>query len=304
MTAAERIEALEIRVRALEARAGTAPVPAAARSGAGTLSALKPAPLPRRPKRSRPAVTAQPLEDLLGGRVLAWLGGAAVVLGLAFLFALAISRGWIDETARTLLGGAASAGLLALGVWLHERKARTDAALAATAAGIAGLFATLTVAGQVYDLLPLALTLAGALGVGAAGTWLALRWDSRGIAALGLVGALLAPVLAGASDEGSSVALVFVAFACSTAVVLHKRWGWLSLVAFAVATPQWAYWLSTEPSQGTMVLVLACFGALGGSRRGGLRAAPKGAGAPDQLGVPARAERAGGRRRGLGLPRA
>ena len=197
-----------------------------------------------------------------------------IVLGLAFLFALAISRGWIDETARALLGGAASAGLFALGVWLHERKARTDTALAATAAGIAGLFATVTVAGQVYDLLPLSVTLAAALGVGAAGTCLALRWDSRGIAALGLVGALLAPVLAGASEEGSSVALVFVAFACSTAVVLHKRWGWLSLVAFAVATPQWAYWLLTEPSQASMLLVVACFGGARGHRRRGLRAAP------------------------------
>ena len=87
--------------------------------------------------------------------------------------------------------------------------------------------------------------------------------DSRGIAALGLAGALLAPVLAGASEEGSSVALVFVAFACSTAVVLHKRWGWLSLVTFAVATPQWAYWLLTEPSQASILVVVACFGALG-----------------------------------------
>ena len=266
VTAAERIEALEFRVRALEARAGTAAPAPAPRPAPERLSVLRPVPLPQRPpraERSRPAVPAQPLEDLLGGRVLAWVGGAAVVLGLAFLFALAISRGWIDETARALLGGAASAGLLALGVWLHERKARTDAALAATAAGIAGLFATLTVAGQVYDLLPLATTLAGAIGVGAAGTCLALRWDSRGIAALGLVGALMAPVLAGASDEGSSVALVFVAYACSTAVVLHKRWGWLSLLAFAVATPQWVYWLSTEPSQATMLLVLTGFAALG-----------------------------------------
>lgn len=263
MTAAERIEALETRVRALEAHTGVAPA-RTLRPAPERLSALKPVPLPRRAERPPPRpAPKQSLEDLLGGRVLAWVGGAAIVLGLAFLFALAISRGWIDETARALLAGTASAGLFALGVWLHERKARTDTALAATAAGIAGLFATVTVAGQVYDLLPLSVTLAAALGVGATGTCFALRWDSRGIAALGLAGALLAPVLAGASEEGSSVALVFVAFACSTAVVLHKRWGWLSLVTFAVATPQWAYWLLTEPSQASILVVVACFGALG-----------------------------------------
>jgi len=46
------------------------------------------------------------IEDLLGGSVLAWVGGLAVLIGVAFLFAVAISRGWIDEAGRTLIAGA------------------------------------------------------------------------------------------------------------------------------------------------------------------------------------------------------
>jgi uncharacterized membrane protein len=62
------------------------------------------------------------LEDLVGGRVLAWVGGLAVLLGMVFLFALAISNGWIGEAARAVIGGLGSAGLFALGIWLHESR--------------------------------------------------------------------------------------------------------------------------------------------------------------------------------------
>ncbi|MGI8749710.1 MAG: DUF2339 domain-containing protein, partial [Thermoleophilaceae bacterium] len=99
---------------------------------------------------ARPALDLPDLEDLLGGRVLAWLGGAAVLIGLAFLMALAVSSGWIGEGARTATGAAASVALMAVGLWLHERRGRTDAALAALSSGIAAMFAVVTVASQVY----------------------------------------------------------------------------------------------------------------------------------------------------------
>lgn len=112
---------------------------------------------------------------------------------------------------------------------------------------IAGLCGTLAVAAQVYDLLPMPVAVGGALLVGALGTALAVRWDSRGIAALGLLGALLAPVLADAPVSGGTVALLFVAMASAVAVVVWRRWGWLSLLAFLVATPQWVAWLFSDP---------------------------------------------------------
>ena len=171
--------------------------------------------------------------------MLAWVGGVAVLLGLVFLFALGISSGWIGEAARTAIGAVGSAGLLALGVWLHERKARTDAALACVATGISGLFMSITVAAQVYSLVPQLLAVVLAIGVGAIGTALAVRWESRGIAALGILGALTAPVFGGVAGEGGTMALLFVALASAAGVLLWQRWNWLALAAFAVATPQW-----------------------------------------------------------------
>ena len=41
------------------------------------------------------------LEDFLAGRVLAWAGGLAVLLGIAFGLAIAISNGWIGAGTRS-----------------------------------------------------------------------------------------------------------------------------------------------------------------------------------------------------------
>jgi uncharacterized membrane protein len=62
--------------------------------------------------------------------VLAWVGALAVVVGLFLLLVIAISNGWIGETARTVMAGATSLALLAAGARLHARRGRTEASLA------------------------------------------------------------------------------------------------------------------------------------------------------------------------------
>lgn len=204
------------------------------------------------------------VEDLIGGRVFAWVGGLAVLLGLAFLFAIGISSGWIGVEARTLLGAGVSAGLLGAGVWLHGHRGRTDAAVAALACGISGLFVTVTVAAQVYDLIPALAGTGLAIAVGAIATTLAVRWESRGIAALGILGALCAPALAGSVADGGSVAILLVALAAAAGVLLWQRWNWLALTAFAIAAPQWVgYLLFGGASLGATVATLVAFGLLG-----------------------------------------
>ena len=211
----------------------------------------------------RPDFRREDLEDLVGGRLLAWVGGVAVLLGIVFLFALGISNGWIGEAARVGIAAAVCGGLLGLGVWLHESKARTDAALASVATGIAGLFVTITVAAQVYELVPQLLAVLFAVAVGAIATALAVRWESRGIAALGILGGLGAPVLADVVGDGGTMLILFVALASAAAVLLRQRWDWLALAAFMVATPQWAAFVILGPPVAEQLAVLIGFGALG-----------------------------------------
>ena len=287
----QRIDRLERLVRDLDGRVALLerpadrpaprPTPASAPPAAAPAPA-RPAPAPARPA-AVPAVPAPPrasaraatppaarinfsreeIEDLVGGRVLAWVGGVAVLVGIVFLFALAVSSGWIGETARVALGAVASGGLLALGVWLHESKARTDAALSSVATGISGLFITVTVAAEVYELIPQLIAVLLAVGVGAVATSLAVRWESRGVAALGILGALAAPVLAGVAGDGGTMLILFVALASAAGVLLWQRWDWLALAAFAVATPQWIQYLLEDPPVLDQLAVLIGFGALG-----------------------------------------
>ncbi|HKN93549.1 MAG TPA: DUF2339 domain-containing protein [Thermoleophilaceae bacterium] len=220
-----------------------------------------PAPRPARPA-PKPSKRELNVEDLLGGRVLAWLGGIAVLVGIALFFSLAVSQGWIGPAARTLVAGAGALGLLGAGVWLHDRKGRTEAALAAISTAIAGLFATVTVAAQVYDLIPSLVGLVLSAGIGAIGTTLAIRWEAKGVAALGIGGCLLAPVLVGAPASTGSMAFLLVAGAAAAAVLIWQRWQWLAFGAFAISTPQWISWLLHDPRAGIAIAVLACFGVL------------------------------------------
>lgn len=232
------------------------PAPAASPAAGGV--PVPPAAPQSVPRRDRSIA----LEDLFGTRVLAWLGGVAVILGVAFFVAVAIGRGWIDESTRIALAFAGSLLLLGTGVWLYERRGRTQAALALVGAAIASLYLTLTAANQLYDLLPVPLALGTAFAVGATATVLAVRWRAPLVAGLGIVGALLAPVLVDAGTSSGAVAFVIVALASATAVLVWQRWDWLALAAFVVSAPQLVAWSLDSPSAAALVAAMSGFWAL------------------------------------------
>jgi uncharacterized membrane protein len=182
--------------------------------------------------RERQLAELKRFEELFGGRVLAWVGGLATLLGLVFLVGIALERGWIDESMRIVLGFLGSTLSLLVGFWLYERKGHTEAALAAVGSGLAGLYATLLVGTQVYDLIPSSLGLACAALVGVVGVAIAVRWKSAIVAAIGILGGLSAPALVGTGTSELSVA--FMAIALATAVgELALAWGLPDLGAAA-----------------------------------------------------------------------
>jgi len=188
-------------------------------------------------------------EELFGGRVLAWVGGLATLLGMVFLVGIAIERGWIDESMRIVLGFLGSTLLLLAGFWLYERKGHTEAALAAVGSGLAGLYATLLVGTQVYDLIPSFLGLACAALVGVVGVAIAVRWKSTIVAAIGILGGLSAPALVGAGTSGISVAFMAIALATAVGVLLWQKWNWLSLGAFLISAPQLLVWIGANQDE-------------------------------------------------------
>lgn len=182
-------------------------------------------------------------ERLFGGRVLAWIGGLATLLGLFFLMRSAVDSSWFTEEVRVLMAAFGSLLLLGLGLWLHEKKGRLEVARIAVAIAIPGLYATTVVAAQTYDLIPPVIGLEAAALIGALGVFIAVRWSSMLVASVGILGALAAPIFAGTHIDGGSIAFVALALAASVGVLLWQRWNWLAFGAFAVSIPQLFAWI-------------------------------------------------------------
>ena len=179
------------------------------------------------------------------------------------MLGLAISHDWIGPAVRVILAGAGSAALLVGGAWLHARRGRTETAVAMVGAATAGAFATLVVAGDIYRLIPAPAAIVASMLVGALATALAVRWAGKAIAVLGLIGALLSPVLVGAPHGYLPIAQFAVAAACSMSVVLWRRWPWLALATALVCAPQWAWWMAGGAAPGAELAVLVVFGSIG-----------------------------------------
>jgi uncharacterized membrane protein len=217
------------------------------------------------PPPSNP-ITRIEFERLFGGRVLAWIGGLATLLGVIFLMRSAVDSSWFTEEIRTLMAAFGSLLLLGIGVWLHEKKGHLEVARIAVAVALPGLYATTFVASQVYDLISPVIGLEAAALVGVLGVYIAVRWSSMLVASVGMLGALAAPMLVGTETDGGSIAFVALALAASVGVLLWQRWNWLALGAFAVSAPQLIAWIAdsgfisfegdVEPSE-PVLLVLA-----------------------------------------------
>jgi uncharacterized membrane protein len=276
----ERLDAVEHHARALEAR--LTEVEALVARGAAApareedpfvLPVTEPLPsewleaeteLLRNDDGDKSAGAAGPsFEDLLGGRVLAWLGGVAVLVGVAFFLAIAISHGWLGEAARCVLAAGGAVALLGFGVRTRERGGSREAALAASGAAIAALDATVAVAAQSYNLIGVEVAVGLALVVGAVATVLAIRWRAQGVAALGIVGGLLAPALAGAPYDATTIVVLLAISVPAAAVCVAQQWERIALGAFLVTVPQVGLWLlDGDPPAGGAMAALAAFGAI------------------------------------------
>lgn len=259
------VRTLVVRVTELELRAPSAPAAPPARQPPSPAAAppLTPPPKPRpEPDAQEPAAPRESLEDLLGGRILAWVGGLAILVGVVFFLVIAVDRGWIGVEARVALAFLGSTVLLGVGLFLHERRGQTDAAVAAVATSLAALFASLTYASGVQDVIDDAVGLLVAGLIGAVSAVIAIRWRSQVVAALGVVGALAAPVLVGGDTSTIALAFMVIALSAAVAILVWQRWGWLAIAAFLVSAPQLGLWAEDTDGLALPLVVLALHWAL------------------------------------------
>jgi uncharacterized membrane protein len=257
------LEQMATRVRRLEREAGagvmgpTRQPPRMAPSRPVPSASAAPAQASTRAASSsaRPA-SGPDFEEIFGGRVLAWIGGLAILLGAVLFMGMAIDRGWLDETTRTVIAMIGAVALLVTGIWLQERKGHADAAQAAVASAISALYAILLVATQSYELIPTGSALIFAALIAGVGFAIAVRWSSPIVAAVGSLGALGAPLLVGIGTSGVAIPFVATALAATVGILIWHRWDWLALGAFAVSAPQLIAWVvANHNDNATLTLV-------------------------------------------------
>jgi uncharacterized membrane protein len=205
-----------------------------------------PAPAAKEPSFWDREVTLPKVElaDLLGARALAWAGGVVTLLGVVFFFVLAVNRGWIGPEERVGLGALASLLVFAGGLIMRHRYGQLYSAVSAVGAGIAGGYATLLAAAAMYGLVPDLAALAIAAGIAAAGTAVALAWNSETVASLGLVGATLVPLAHAVDTDIGTLGTAFAALVFAGVIVVAIRRGWDALLtAGAIAVVVQACWL-------------------------------------------------------------
>ncbi len=240
------------------------PTPSPAHEKAAVAERIVPERLPRR----EPSWSLGDLEDLVSRRGLAWLGGLALLLGAVFFLSLAFSRGWIGPAARVTIGLAAGTALGLLGAWFFDRRERLFGHVL-VAVGIGVLSMSLLAAARLYQLIPVEAGLAGTLVTAIMAAIIAIRASSQVVAGYGLVAALVAPPLLGASPSGVTIAYISALLVGTTIIGLYRAWRWLPALAFVLSAPQVAGWIVSEPPMVNALAALAGFWLLHAIAAGG-----------------------------------
>lgn len=222
-------------LRRLERLEGTAGVkPAAAPAPAVEAKAPE-----REPEPAAAAARPRGFETRMGLTLVNRVGVVTLVLGAAFFFRYAVEAGWLGLHARVLLGAAAGLGALALAERVR-RGGQHIYAMGLAGAGIGILYLTVYAASGLYRMVgpgPGFLLMAA---VTAAAVALALRHDSEALAALGLFGGYVTPLVLSPGGQAWFV-LGYALLLGGGALYVARRRGWTLLEPLVLLGTVWVY---------------------------------------------------------------
>ncbi len=184
---------------------------------------------------------SRPLETRMGLTWVNRVGVVTLVLGFAFFFKYAVDNRWIGETGRVALGILAGLGLLGIAdaFW---RCTQETFAQGISGAGIAVLYVSFYAAFGFYGLIGFAPAFAlMALNTAAAGA-LALRYRSAAIAALGLAGGYLTPVVLSTHQDRPWSLFGYVLLLDVAALALARTRNWVRIAWLAFLGTLFLYW--------------------------------------------------------------
>jgi uncharacterized membrane protein len=175
-------------------------------------------------------------ENLVGGRLLIWVGGAALFVAAIFLINYSIEIGLITPQMRMIAAALFGFVLLGLGEWARVSPRMADdrrVSQALVGVGLAVLYASVYGSYWLYGFLGINTASLLMLAITIASLGLSFR-HGVGTAALGLIGGFLTPALVGDPDSGALGLLAYLALLDIAVFVIAWRLGWGWLAGFAV----------------------------------------------------------------------
>ncbi len=195
----------------------------------------------RSPLAPTPPLPASPVrgidwEQFMGVKLIAWIGGLALFLGVVFAVKYSFEHDLISQEVRVALGYVTGIGLLSGGL-VMSRRAYAVTAQTLCATGVLILYAVTFAARAYYGLIPLGLAFALMVLITVVAFLLAVRLTAQVVAILGLVGGFLTPVLlsTGVDNPGGLFSYIALLDIGLIAVAVRQRWDHLSALG-AVGT--------------------------------------------------------------------
>ncbi|MEI6676851.1 MAG: DUF2339 domain-containing protein, partial [Verrucomicrobiota bacterium] len=209
------------------------------------LFTLTPPPITTPPPIPQPAAAPQEpappfsLEQFMGVKLFAWLGGIALFFGVIFFVKYAFDNNLIPAAVRVALGFVTGIGLLVGGLALHRKAAYQVLAQAFCATGVLILYGVTYAARARYNLVAFGdgPTFALMTLITVVAFLVAVRLNALVVAVLGMLGGFLTPVLVQTGKDNplglfSYIGLLVIGL---IAVSRHRRWSFL-VTAAAIGT--------------------------------------------------------------------
>jgi len=193
------------------------------------------------PTQTKPVIDPEPARDwerLIAANWMVWAGGLALAIGGLFLVRVAMDAGYFGPLQRTIAAAIFGAGLIAAAFRAVRVETINTAKNAVrfvphviAGAGLVSLFGSAIASGLLYQFVSPLTAFVLIAAISALSVGLSMRFGPM-LAAPGLVGAYIAPLLTGA--EGGSILPVLPYFAIVTggglALIRLSGWRWLTWI--------------------------------------------------------------------------
>jgi uncharacterized membrane protein len=184
-----------------------------------------------RPSASAPG---EDLEERIGGRGLLYTGVFVLLLGISFFLKYAFDNEWINETARTLIGALAGAGLVFGGRRLAASGLATYGQ-ALIGAGFAVLYLVVYAALNFYGLITRGPAFLAMIVITGAAVFAAHQQRAQALAVIAVTGGFLTPLLVGGNDNAQLTLFTYVEILIIATMLLSLRHQWPALNALSYA---------------------------------------------------------------------